>query len=107
MGGVVVNAVRAPLLKQADLAAAGKGALDRDLVVAGLEAAGVRVRTGAVDALLAEVGEHAERVALEKRERRTLKALGHPTYDLPLLAEGVDLGGLYRLAEDLCRQGMA
>ena len=107
VGGVVVNAVRAPQLKQADLAAAGKGALDRDAVVAGLDAAGVRIRAGAVDSLLAEVGEHAERVALEKRERRTLKALGRPTYDLPQLSEGVDLGGLYRLADDLCRQGMA
>ena len=66
VGGVVVNGVRTPLLKQADLTAAGKGRLDRDLVVAGLEAAGVGVRPAAVDALLAEVGEHAERVALEK-----------------------------------------
>jgi anion-transporting ArsA/GET3 family ATPase len=107
VGGIVVNAVRSPLLKQADLVAAGNGRLDRDLVVAGLEAAGVGVRPAAVDALLAEVGEHAERVALEKKERRTLKALGRPTYELPLLAEGVDLGGLYQLAERLCRQGMA
>lgn len=107
VGGVVVNAVRSPLLKQADLAAAGKGGLDRGAFVAGLEAAGVAVRPAAVDALLAEVGEHAERVALEKKERRTLKALGRPTYELPMLAEGVDLGGLYQLAEHLCRQGMA
>jgi hypothetical protein len=76
-------------------------------VAAGLEAAGVGVRAGAVDALLGEVAEHAERVALEKAERRTLKALGRPTYELPLLSEGVDLGGLYGLAERLCAQGAA
>ena len=40
-------------------------------------------------------------------ERRTLKALGRPTYELPLLSEGVDLGGLYQLAERLCAQGAA
>jgi anion-transporting ArsA/GET3 family ATPase len=107
VGGIVVNGVREPLFKVADLAAAAKGRLPRDEVAAGLEAAGVGVRAGAVDALLAEVGEHAERVALEKAERRTLKALGRPTYELPLLSEGVDLGGLYGLAERLCAQGAA
>ena len=38
---------------------------------------------------------------------RPLKALGRPTYELPLLSEGVDLGGLYQLAERLCAQGAA
>ena len=107
VGGVVVNAVRSAHLRQADLTAAARRRLDRDAVVAGLAAAGVGVGTAVVDALLAEAAEHAERVALEKAERRTLKALGVPTYDLPMLAEGVDLGGLYGLAERLCRQGMA
>jgi anion-transporting ArsA/GET3 family ATPase len=107
VGGVVVNAVREPLLKVADLTAATKGRLPRAEVAGGLEAAGVVVRPSVVDALLVEVAEHAERVALEKAERRTLKALGRPTYELPLLAEGVDLGGLYALAERLCAQGAA
>jgi anion-transporting ArsA/GET3 family ATPase len=105
VGGVVVNAVRSPLLKATDLTAAAKGRLDRELVAAALAAAGVRA--SAVDPLLAEAAEHAQRVALEKSERRTLKALGRPMYELPLLADGVDLGGLYILAEHLCRQGMA
>jgi hypothetical protein len=65
------------------------------------------VRPATVDALVVEAAEHAERVALEKSERRMLKALGHPMYELPLLSDGVDLGGLYALAEQLCRQGMA
>ncbi|HEU4912485.1 MAG TPA: ArsA-related P-loop ATPase [Actinomycetes bacterium] len=105
VGGIVVNATRTPLLKVSDLAAAAKGRLDRELVAAGLAAAGVR--ESAVDPLLAEAAEHAQRVTLEKSERRTLKSLDRPTYELPLLAEGVDLGGLYILAEHLCRQGMA
>jgi anion-transporting ArsA/GET3 family ATPase len=107
LGGIVVNAVRAPLLKVSELTAAAKGRLPRDEVVAGLVAAGLNVREPGVDALLVEAAEHAERVALEKAERRTLKTLGRPTYELPLLAEGVDLGGLYALAERLCAQGMA
>jgi anion-transporting ArsA/GET3 family ATPase len=107
VGGVVVNGVRAPTLKVADLAAAVKGRLPRDEVAAGLEAAGLSVRAPVLDGLLVETAEHAERVALEKTERRTLKSLGRPTYELPLLSEGVDLGGLYRLAERLCAQGAA
>jgi len=107
VGGIVVNAVRAALLRQADLTAAARGRLDRAEVEAGLVAAGVALRPAAVDALLAEAAEHAERVALEKAQRRTLKALARPTYDLPLLADGVDLGGLYLLADQLCRGGMA
>ena len=107
VGGIVVNAVRAPLLKVADLTAAAKGRLPRAEVAEGLAAAGVSVREGALDGLLAEVAEHAERVALEKAERRTLKGLARPTYELPLLSEGVDLGALYQLAERLCAQGAA
>ena len=111
VGGIVVNGMRSPLLKQADLTAAAGGRLDPAMLTAGLEAAGVTVRGGQVeqlvDSLLAETAEHATRVSLEKRERRTLKALDRPTYELRMLAEGVDLGGLYALAEHLCRQGAA
>jgi anion-transporting ArsA/GET3 family ATPase len=107
VGAVIINAVRVPLLKQADLTAAARGRLDPALVSAGLEAAGVAIRPGVVDALLSEASEHAARVALEKSGRRTLQGLDRPTYELPLLAEGVDLGGLYQLAEQLCRQGAA
>jgi anion-transporting ArsA/GET3 family ATPase len=107
VGGVVINAVRAPLLKQADLTAAAKGRLDPAVVGAGLAAAGVAAREGVVEALIDEAREHAVRVALEKSGRRTLKALSRPTYELPLLAEGVDLGGLYALADRLSQQGAA
>jgi anion-transporting ArsA/GET3 family ATPase len=107
IGAVIVNAVRAPLLKQADLTAAAKGKLGASLLGAGLEAAGIAVKPGVVDALLAEAAEHAARVALEKSGRRTLKGLNRPTYELPLLTDGVDLGALYFLAEELCRQGAA
>ncbi len=30
-----------------------------------------------------------------------------PTYELPRLPDGIDLGGLYELAADLIEQGMA
>ncbi len=107
VGGIIVNSVREPLFKVAELTAAARGTLPRADVAAGLVAAGVTVRDNALDALLVEAGEHAARVTLEKAGRRTLKGLRRPTYELPLLPEGIDLGGLYALAEQLCRQGAA
>ena len=52
--------------------------------------------------------DHADRVSLEKRERREIvRALGRPTYELPRLADGIDLGALHELADLLTDQGMA
>ncbi|MFP5333745.1 MAG: ArsA-related P-loop ATPase [Actinomycetes bacterium] len=115
VGGIVVNQVRDRVLPARALAAAGRGRLDPDDVRAGLVASGlVRAadadgpRAGRlVDGLLAEAAEHATRVALQQRERADLDALERPVYELPFLPEGVDLGGLYGLAERMCRQGLA
>jgi anion-transporting ArsA/GET3 family ATPase len=123
VGGVVLNLARDPILKQRELADATKGRLDRDAVLAGLAAAGLAGRepkTGAAggspargrgvalaDGLLVEAAEHGQRMALEKRERRTLAALDRPMYELPTLPGGIDLGALYELARLLHEQGMA
>ncbi len=60
-----------------------------------------------LDPLLEQAREHAERVELERTQRIDLQQLRLPTYELPLLGEGVDLAGLYRLAGELKRQGAA
>jgi hypothetical protein len=44
---------------------------------------------------------------MERRERQEIAALERPTYELPALATGVDLGALYGLADRLREQGMA
>ncbi len=107
VGAVVVNLVREPFLSLVDLTAAQRGQLDVEAVRTDLKSAGIDPTPEVVDGLLAEAGEHAERVALEQRERVTLADLKRPTYELPVLAEGVDLGGLYSLAEILRSQGAA
>jgi anion-transporting ArsA/GET3 family ATPase len=107
VGAVIVNLVREPFLSLEDLNAARHGQLDVEAVQTDLKLAGIDPRPDVVDGVLAEAAEHAERVALEQQERRTLAKLRRPTYELPVLAEGVDLGGLYSLAEVLRSQGAA
>lgn len=120
VGGIFVNMVREPLLSRTALAAAGRGTLDRDQLAADLIAAGLADRGGtftvgsehrsteqAVQALVDEAADHAERVRLEREQRARVSALNRPTYQLRWLAEGVDLGSLYDLALDLRAQGAA
>jgi hypothetical protein len=107
VGGVVVNAVRAPVLHPAGLQAAQTGGLDRAALAAGLAAAGLDTPEPMLNALAAEAGDHATRVALEERGRDALAELDRPSYELPLVQDSVDLGSLYRLAELLREQGMA
>jgi cellulose biosynthesis protein BcsQ len=107
VGGVVVNMVREPLLGSAALQAAGKGTLDRAEVESGVAAAGLEGHPGVVDALLTEASDHAERVRLQRAERRRLRSLELPMLELPWLADGVDLSGLYELAGALHRQGVS
>jgi anion-transporting ArsA/GET3 family ATPase len=106
LGGIVVNAVRQPVLLAKELTAAAAGRLDRSAVAAGLAAAGLPDDATVVDGLLVEAAEHGARVALEKRELSRVKAAGRPVYQLPALSHGIELGGLYELARLLADQGM-
>jgi len=107
VGGVVVNQVRPRDLRVKDLAAARKGELDRTAISSDLAAAGVDVSNELVDGLLSEARDHAVRRALEDAQRKLVKEMGLPTYELPRLAQGVDMGGLYELAACLREGGMA
>ncbi len=106
VGSVVVNMVRPDRLDDDVLAAAARGELPRERVAAALGAAGLGPDDAVLDALLAVGAEHAARAELERRERIAVEAVGRPVHELPLLADGVDLGALYRFAEELLEQGM-
>ncbi len=109
VGRVVVNMVRPHLLDEEALrsAAGGRRAdVAKALSQAGLGGArrgGLAERL--VDPLLEQAGQHAERVELEREQRSALERLGVPAYELPLIGEGMDLAGLYRLASELRKQG--
>jgi anion-transporting ArsA/GET3 family ATPase len=115
VGTLVVNLVRDPVLEPDELAAAVRGELDRDEVLAALTTVGLGGRGTTRDArlatltdtLLVEADEHGRRVALEDERRRDVDALGLPTLELPALPGGIDPGALYELADLLREQGLA
>ncbi|MFE7563160.1 ArsA-related P-loop ATPase [Kitasatospora sp. NPDC057500] len=116
VGGVLVNMVRPPVLDAAAVAAVDGDHREEVALALGEAGLGGRSRKPEtvraaveplIDPLLEQAREHAERVELERARRADLQQLKLPTYELPLLGEGVDLGGLYRLAGELKRQGAA
>jgi anion-transporting ArsA/GET3 family ATPase len=106
VGGVVVNLVRPRDLDNRALTAVRKGKVDAGAVAADLKRAGLDVDDDLVEGLLAEARDHAERRALEEEQRKVVARLDVPTYELPRMVGGVDLGALYELAGLLREQGM-
>ncbi|MEU1817246.1 ArsA-related P-loop ATPase [Streptomyces roseifaciens] len=115
VGGVVINMVRPEILDASAVEAAANGqraavahALSHSLERTGFGGArNPGLAEQLVDPLLAEAREHIERLALEHRGRAGIAGLGLPTYELELLGDGVDLAGLYRMARELRKQGVA
>ena len=107
IGAVIVNLARRKELGEEARELAISGELPREQIEKDLARVDVEPSTDLVDGLLAEAREHAERRALEDEQRERIEALGVPSYELPRLADGVDLGGLYELAAHLCEQRMA
>jgi anion-transporting ArsA/GET3 family ATPase len=107
VGGVVVNLVRPQDLDEDARAALLENRIDEGGLAKALTSAGVDATPELVHSLVAEGRDHAERRALEDSQRALVEAIGVPTYELPRLPGGVALGGLYELAAELKRQGMA
>ncbi|MEV6589866.1 ArsA family ATPase [Streptomyces acidicola] len=111
LGRIIVNMVRPAVLDGDDLEflqASSRPSIARSLSTAGLGGA----RRGGhaerlVDPLLEQAAEYAERHTLEHEQRAVLRELGLPLHELPLLAEGMDLAGLYELATELRQQGIS
>jgi anion-transporting ArsA/GET3 family ATPase len=106
-GAVIVNMARPAMLSRADLAAAASGSLDVAELAIGLKAAGIGDNHGLAGDLATELREHALQVAMQDRERDELLTRGGPHYELPMIPDGIDLAGLYQLADALRQQGAA
>ncbi|WP_239455519.1 ArsA-related P-loop ATPase [Nocardioides gilvus] len=106
VGAVITNLVRPHELDEEALAAAAERGLDAEDLAADLDRAGLEATDTLVSALLDQAADHATRVELENRQREVVAEAGVPTYTLPQLPGGVDLGGLYELAATLKEQGL-
>jgi anion-transporting ArsA/GET3 family ATPase len=103
VGGIFINMSRPAVLSQQEL----KAPPDLAAMAAALDAAGL-YDTGTLAAALAgELSEHARAIELADRERTELEGAGQPIYELPLIAGGIDLAALHKLAAELREQGAA
>ena len=107
VGAVIVNQVRTPLLSGADQERALNHTMDSAQLTIDLESVGISADSALVEALMDEAAAHAERVALESRERQTIEGLRRPTYELAFRPDGIDPGVLYDMAATLRAQGVA
>lgn len=106
IGSVIVNRNIPPFLPAADLESAANGSIDADAVRAGLSRAGITLSDDEFAGLLTETIEHATRIAARAESALQLEDLHVPRLDLPTIADGVDLGSLYELADQLAQQGV-
>jgi anion-transporting ArsA/GET3 family ATPase len=106
VGSVIVNMTRPPILTDEQLGLAAQGVLPLVGIRASLERAGLAMHEDDIlPALVREATDHAQRVALERREQVRIDDLALPTVNLPLLTTGIDLGSLYELADLLTEGG--
>jgi anion-transporting ArsA/GET3 family ATPase len=103
VGGIVVNMARPAVLSTQEL----KSQPDLTAMAAALGAAGLHDTNSLAAALAEEIGEHARYIEQAERERTELEAAGQPVYELPLIADGIDLAALHKLAAELRDQGAA
>ena len=106
VGSVIVNRNIPAFLPDDALGPAADGVIDADAVRAGLSHAGITMTDNEFAGLLTETIEHASRVRARAESATDLEGLNVPRLDLPTIADGVDLGSLYELAEILAEQGV-
>lgn len=104
VGAILVNMVRDQHFEDAALALAAQGSLDSAALRFGLNAAGLDISASAAGTLAVEATEHAQRIALQDKERVELEATGIALFDLPLLPEAIKLAALRRLADAITEQ---
>jgi anion-transporting ArsA/GET3 family ATPase len=106
IGSVIVNRNIPVYLPPDDLAKAAEGDIDADAVRSGLADAGITLSDSDFAGLLTEAIQHATRIAARTESAEQLDEHDVARLELPQIADGVDLGSLYELAEALERQGV-
>ena len=107
IGGIMINMTRPLPLPEDQIRAAAEGRLDTGELALGLKAAGLDDSRRLASALSDELAADARTALGQELQRARLDEPGQPCYELPWISDGVDLGGLYRLAAALRDQGAA
>jgi anion-transporting ArsA/GET3 family ATPase len=107
IGGIIINMTRPLPLPAGQIEAAAEGRLDEDELAVGLKTAGLDDSRRLAAELAAELADDARAILAQRQQRARLAEPGQPCYELPWIPDGMDLGGLYRLAAALRDQGAA
>ena len=105
-GTVIVNRTESTYLSEDALSEAAEGRVDAALLRADFAKVGLKVDEDDFAGLLTETIEHAIRCQAQRVSAEELGALDVTQLELPQLSDGVDLGGIYELAEKLAGQGV-
>lgn len=106
IGTVIVNRASEGFLPRAVREQAAQGNFDEDALRAGLAEAGITVSEQDFQGLVAEAVEHSARLEAQDENAADLAQVDISRLYLPSLTDGMDLGGLYELAEHLSAQGV-
>jgi anion-transporting ArsA/GET3 family ATPase len=101
VGGIVVNMAQLAMIDDPS------APVDQEKLATSLKEAGLNGDATLAKDLAIELTEHAQQIAAQDAARTELELAGQPVYELPLLTEGIDLAGLYKLAAELRDQGAA
>jgi anion-transporting ArsA/GET3 family ATPase len=106
IGTVIVNRATEAQLPPELGHRAARGELDADAIRAGLTSAGITLTDGDFQGLLTETIEHSATLQAQDDSAEELAKVDISRLYLPALPDGMDLGGLYELAEHLTAQGV-
>lgn len=106
VGTVIVNRATEGYLPASVRARAATGDIDTDALRAGLTEAGITLSDNDFQGLLREAVEHSATLRAQDDSSSELAKVDYSRLYLPALPDGMDLGGLYELAEHLSAQGV-
>jgi anion-transporting ArsA/GET3 family ATPase len=106
IGSIIVNRANEARLSEKALVGAAEGKIDAGALRAGIAKSGLQLSDAEIAGLIRETIEHAARTYAQQQSNTELDSIKIPQLTLPTLRDGVDLGGLYELAEILTEQGV-
>ncbi|TLF78759.1 ArsA family ATPase [Nocardia cyriacigeorgica] len=106
VGTVIVNRASQDELPAEQRNRAAAGDLDVEAIRAGLDRAGISLPEDDFQGLITETVEHSATLRAQDESATELAKIDISRISLPALTDGMDLGGLYELAEHLTAQGV-